>query len=134
MNQNKQIEIWSCCGNLLTQDHGLDQKKHNYKFCNFNFYKNSHAAMAVDLMKNGIRIQLYINDKTIYDYLVKHRNEIHDKLGYELVWYTAPSKEAFRVYKMIESSGYEYKKSEILAKEIIENVYELKEVLKNYLP
>ena len=133
MDKNRQVEIWKAVSRNLPEESGLRMMKHNYKFCNFNFFKNSHCAMAVDLMASKIRVQLYINDKNIYEELVTYKENIHEDLGYQLEWRPSESGEAFRIFTTIEKEGYEMKDLDVLSKEIIDKVVELKEVFVRYL-
>ncbi len=133
MDRNKQEEIWRAVRRNLPDDSGLRMMKHNYKFCNFNFYKNSHCAMAVDLMALKIRVQLYINDKEIYRELIPYKENIHKDLGYSLDWRQSDSGEAFKIFTTIEKEGYETKSLDILSKEIVDKLIELKNVFVKYL-
>ena len=133
MDKNRQVEIWEAVSRNLPEESGLRMMKHNYKFCNFNFYKNSHCAMAVDLMTSKIRVQLYINDKNIYRELVPYKPNIHEDLGYSLDWRQSDSGEAFRIFTTIEKEGYETKSLDILSKEIVDKLIELKNVFVKYL-
>lgn len=133
MEKNRQVEIWEAVRRNLPEDCGLRMMKHNYKFCNFNFYKNSHCALAVDLMAEKIRVQLYVNDKEIYRKLVPYKTSIHEDLGYSLEWRPSDNGEAFRIFTLIEEKGYELKNIDVLSKEIVSKLIELKDIFVNYL-
>ena len=133
MDKNRQVEIWEAVSRNLPEESGLRMMKHNYKFCNFNFYKNSHCAMAVDLMASKIRVQLYINDRSIYEELVAYKENIHEDLGYQLEWRPSESGEAFRIFTLIEEKGYELKNTDVLSEEIVSKLIELKNIFVNYL-
>lgn len=132
MDRNRQVEIWNAIRRNLSEESGLRMMKHNYKFCNFNFYKNSRCVMAVDLMASKIRVQLYINDKDIYKELVPFRERIHKDIGYSLEWRPSDSGEAFRIFTLIEEKNYVMKNPDLLSKEIIDKVIELKNTFAKY--
>lgn len=59
----------------------------------------AHLAFIISIRESFIRTELYINDnKELYNQLFINKNEIENKLGFELVWQELPEAKASRVY------------------------------------
>lgn len=95
----------------------------------------AHFSITLVNSENKIGIELYItDDKTLYDFLFSHKDEIEKSLGYELNWMRLDGKKASRIITYIPGLDFNCKENyPQLMDEIINKISEFKKAFGPFL-
>lgn len=95
----------------------------------------AHIDISLVNKDHRIRVELWIvDDKSLFEYLLQHRNAIENELGFALTWYNPESKKAATIGTTIE--GLDFKRQDNYPKlmnEAIDLVIKMKSVFPKYM-
>lgn len=134
---SKRLEFWTQFNEIVEKRKPFNKRKpttdHWYSIA----IGSSRCHISIDLInrENKVRISLWISDdKSLYDELVKNKEDIDSQFDCQLGWHRMDNKKASYICTYIGGLDFDNQSNyEELMNAIIDKVVEFKKVFKDYI-
>ncbi len=98
--------------------------------------REAHISINLVNRRGNIVVEIYIKDnKELFDSLYQNKNEIEEKLGFDLEWRRLDGKKTSRIKRFIPGLNFDdHSNYNLLMNQIIDITIKMRRVFKDYLP